>query len=158
MESQVTRSCLGYKIWRHKWHEAKQCSACFLYLSLKIYNKFRITIENVWINDVLIYESLAHIFRAVARIFVTGEHYRKCRRHEPCRLVWGSSETLFSALVMGCLWKVNLEYENGKQLQVTIIKVTESKENKSIHRLDVSGSIGPGGGSCLPLTPPPPLR
>ena len=25
-----------------------------------------------------------------------------------------------------------IEYENGKQLQVTIIKITESKENKSI--------------------------
>ena len=41
--------------------------------------------------------------------------------------------------------KIDLEYENGKQLQVTIIKITESNENKSIHRLDVSGSTGPGG-------------
>ena len=30
------------------------------------------------------------------------------------------------------LLKIDLEYENGKQLQVTIIKITESKENKSI--------------------------
>ena len=46
--------------------------------------------------------------------------------------------------------------ENGKQLQVTIIKITESKENKSIHRLNVSGSTGPGGGggwAAEPLTP-----
>ena len=54
-----------------------------------------------------------------------------------------------------CLRKVDLEYENGKQLQVTIIKVTECKENRSIHRLDVSGSIGPGG-QLPPLHPPPP--
>ena len=28
--------------------------------------------------------------------------------------------------------KIDLEYENGKLLQVTLIKITESKENKSI--------------------------
>ena len=55
---------------------------------------------------------------------------------------FGGSETLFSALVMKCVRKIGLEYENGKQLQVTIIKITESKENKSIHRLNVSGSTG----------------
>ena len=38
-------------------------------------------------------------------------------------------------------------------LQVTIIKITDSKENKSIHRLNVSGSTGPvgGGGAAAPL-------
>ena len=35
-----------------------------------------------------------------------------------------------------CLRKIHLEYENGKQLQVIMIKIAESKENKSIHRLD----------------------
>ena len=40
---------------------------------------------------------------------------------------FGGSETLFSALVMKCVRKLDLEYENGKQLQVTIIKITESK-------------------------------
>ena len=49
--------------------------------------------------------------------------------------------------------KIDLEYENGKQLQVTKIKITEitdSKEDNSIHRLDVSGSTGLGGaaGGC----------
>ena len=39
---------------------------------------------------------------------------------------------LFSALVMRCLQKIDLGYENGTQLQVTIIRITESKENKSI--------------------------
>ena len=61
---------------------------------------------------------------------------------------------LFSALVMRYVskkWTSNIK--NGKQLQVTIIKMTESKENKSIRRLDVSGSTGPGGGK-LPLLPP----
>ena len=43
-----------------------------------------------------------------------------------------------------------LGYENGKQFQVTTIKITESKENKSIRRLDLSGSTGPGG-SCITL-------
>ena len=52
-----------------------------------------------------------------------------------------------------CLRKIDLEYENGKQLQVTITKITESKENKSIQRLDVSGSTGPGGGAASPLAP-----
>ena len=44
--------------------------------------------------------------------------------------------------------KIDLEYENGKQLKVTIIKITASKENNAIHRVDVSGSTGPG---ALPL-------
>ena len=55
---------------------------------------------------------------------------------------------------------MDLEYENGKQLEVTIIKITESKENKSIHRLNVSGwglaQQVQGGGSCRPCPPPPP--
>ena len=65
---------------------------------------------------------------------------------------FGGSKMLFSALVMRYV------SENRPQilLQVTIIKITESKENKSIHRLDLSGSTGPGGGSC-PLAPLPPL-
>ena len=46
------------------------------------------------------------------------------------------------------LRKIDLENENGKQLQVTIIKITESKENKSIQRLDLSGSTGPGGATA----------
>ena len=67
---------------------------------------------------------------------------------------------------------MDLEYENGKQLEVSIIKITESKENKSIHRLKVSGwgvaqqvQGGGGGGGCptwswgggavAPLVPPP---
>ena len=60
---------------------------------------------------------------------------------------FGGSEALFSlsALVMNCVRKIGLEYENGKQLQVTVIKITESKENKSINRLSVSGSTGPLG-------------
>ena len=34
----------------------------------------------------------------------------------------------------------------NNKLQVTIIKITESKENKPIQRLDVSCSTGQGGG------------
>ena len=46
-----------------------------------------------------------------------------------------------------------LGHENGKQLQVTTIKTTASKENISIHKLDLSGSTGPGGAQ-LPRCPP----
>ena len=52
---------------------------------------------------------------------------------------------IFSTCHEMCLRKIDLEYQNGKQLQFPIIKITESKENKSIQRLDVSGSTGPGG-------------
>ena len=94
--------------------------------------------------------------RAETRVFVTGAHYRERRRHEPCRgvsgcpppekfQVWGPRNAIFSTCHEICLRKIDLEPENGKQLQVTIIKITESKENNSIHRLDVSGSTGPLG-------------
>ena len=49
-----------------------------------------------------------------------------------------------------------------RQLQVTTIKITECKENKSIHRLDLSGSTdrggggeGRGGGGAAQRPPPP---
>ena len=83
---------------------------------------------------------------------------------EPCRGVWGYPplenfqigrlrNVIFSTCHEICLRKIDLEYENGKQLQVTIIKITESKENKSIQRLDVSGSTCPrgDGGAAAPL-------
>ena len=38
-----------------------------------------------------------------------------------------------------------------KSLYIT--KITESKENRSIHRLDVSGLTGPGGAAPPPLAP-----
>ena len=65
----------------------------------------RITI----LGDVL--DVVAIVVRAVARFFVTGGHYRECRRHKPCRgggsggilpqkiFKFGGSEMLFSALV-----------------------------------------------------------
>ena len=70
---------------------------------------------------------------------------------------FGGSETLFSALVMKYVSKkLTLNMKMANILQVTIIKITDSKENKSIHRLNVSGSTGPvggGGGSCPPCPP-----
>ena len=85
--------------------------------------------------------------RAETRVFVTGAHYRERRRHETPETfqVWRLRNAIFSTCHLICLRKIDLEPENGKQLQVTIIKITESKENNSIHRLDVSGSTGPGG-------------
>ena len=59
--------------------------------------------------------------------------------------VWRLRNAIFSTCHEICLRKIDLEPENGKQLQVTIIKITESKENNSIHRLDESGSTRPGG-------------
>ena len=61
---------------------------------------------------------------------------------------------LFSALVMRYVSENQPRIsENGKLLQVTIIKITESKENKSIQRpiqrLDGSCSTGPGGSPPL---------
>ena len=74
----------------------------------------------------------------------------------------GGSETLFSALVMKYVSeKLTLKMKMANILQVTIIKITDSKINKSIHRLNVSGSTGPvggwvGGGGGGPPPPPPP--
>ena len=72
----------------------------------------------------------------------------------------GGSETLFSALVMKYVSeKLTLKMKMANILQVTIIKITDSKINKSIHRLNVSGSTGPvgggvgGGGAAAPLAP-----
>ena len=86
--------------------------------------------------------------------------------HEPCKGGLGvSSHRRFSNLEASkcyfqhlcheiCLRKIDFEYENGKQLQVTIIKITESTENKSMQRLDVPGSTSPGEGAAAPLAPP----
>ena len=41
---------------------------------------------------------------------------------------------LCSVLVMRYVSEIDPEYENGKLLQVTIIKITEPKENKPIQR------------------------
>ena len=80
-------------------------------------------------------------------------HHRDCRRNI---FKFGGSETLFLALVMRYVSEKSiLHTENGKQLQVTFIKITESKENKSIHRLDVSSSTGPRRAAAH-LAPPPP--
>ena len=52
-----------------------------------------------------------------------------------------NTKTLFSALVMGSVSKkstLNIKMANNL-LQVTIIKITESKENNSILRLYVRG-------------------
>ena len=48
---------------------------------------------------------------------------------------------LFSALVMRYVSE-----KSTSNMQVTQIKITESKENKSIQILDVSSSSGRGGG------------
>ena len=104
--------------------------------------------------------------RAPARFFNGGGgHCRECRRHEPCRGVWvspkkifkfGGYELLFRLLSwdMYMSLKIDLEYENGKLLQVTIIKITESKENKSIQCVWLNKSREGGGGDSSPLALP----
>ena len=109
--------------------------------------------------------------RAETRFFLTGAHYRESWRHEPCGggvsgcpppenfQVWRLRKAIFSTCHEKCLRKIDLEPENGKKLQVTIIKITESKENNSIHRLDVSGRLvwlNRSRGAAAPLAPPPP--
>ena len=103
--------------------------------------------------------------RAETRFFCNGAHCLERRRHAPyCRWVsgcpppenfqvWRLRNAIFSTCYEICLRKIDLEPENGKQLQVTIIKITESKENNSIHRLDESGSTRPGG-QLPPLASP----
>ena len=51
--------------------------------------------------------------------------------------------------------KLTLNMKMANILQVTIIKITDSKENKSIHRLNVFGSTDTsgGGGAAAPLAP-----
>ena len=92
-------------------------------------------------------------------------HYRECRRYEPCRRVWGypppenfkfgGFETLFSAACHEiCLRKIDLQYENGKQLQVTNIKITESKEtNPSTDLMCLAQQVQGEGGSFPPAPP-----
>ena len=79
-----------------------------------------------------------------------GGHYRECQKQEPCRGVWGYPPPksfqiwrLRNAIISTC-HETCPQYENGKQMQVTVIKITVSEENNAIHRLDVSGSTGPG--------------
>ena len=134
-------------------------------------NILYIFLPNCWSRQGTIWERpnrsrcqwLTHDYRVVARVFVKGgiiastEGTRLVRGYGgivPQKIFkFGGSETFFSVLVMRYVRKIDLGYENGKQFfQVTITKITESKENKSIHRLDVSGSTGPRG----ELPPPPP--
>ena len=99
--------------------------------------------------------------RAVAKFFVTGGTISSAEGTNLVGGSWGYPpqenfqiwrlwNALFSIFHEICLRKIDLEYVNGKQLQVTITKITESKENNSIHRFDVSSSTGPGGGGYLP--------
>ena len=46
-------------------------------------------------------------------------------------LIWGFQNTIFSTCHEICHRKIDLEHKNGKQLEVIIIKITESKENNS---------------------------
>ena len=87
-------------------------------------------------------------------------------KQEPCRGDWGYphqenfqiwklQNAIFSTCHEICLRIIDLKCENGKQLQVSITKITESSKKNSIHRLDVSGLTGPGGGggAAAPLAP-----
>ena len=104
------------------------------------------------------------VSRAVARFFVT---VRALSRVPNAGALLGglglSSPTKFSNWEAPKCYFQHLSWDMspknrpriwiGKQLQVTIIKITESKENKSIQRLDVSGSTCPrgDGGAAAPL-------
>ena len=100
------------------------------------------------------------ISRAVARFFAHGGA-SQCRKHEGGLGVSSPrkySEILFSALMRYVSEKSTVNMKMAKKLQVAIIKITESKENKSIYRLDVCLAQevqgGEGGGVSCPLAPP----
>ena len=65
----------------------------------------------------------------------------------PCRGGGGEGglavlrNVIFSTCHEMCLRNIDLEYENGKQLQVTIIKITEAKENKSVVFCSCRGNL-----------------
>ena len=85
--------------------------------------------------------------RVVARFFCKGKRGGGggiIASAEGTRLVGGSggSEILFSALVMRYVSETSI----SNMKMASNCKVTESRENKSIRRLDVSDSTGPGGG------------
>ena len=66
--------------------------------------------------------------------------------------IWRLPNAIFSTCHEICLRKIDLEYENGKQLQVTIVQITESKEKKSIQKLDESVAQQVWG-AAAPLAP-----
>ena len=104
-----------------------------------------------------------YILGAVARSFLTGGGGEEIASVEGNSLVGGSggilpqkifqfggSVTLFLALVTRYVSEKSTSNINDKQLQVTIIIITEPKENKSINRLDLPGSTAPGGVAATP--------
>ena len=112
-----------------------------------------------------VFDVVAIVVRAVARSFCNGGaggHYRECRRQEPFTGAWGYPppdnfqvwrlRNAISALVMRY---VSEKMANSCKSRL-IIKITESNENKSTQRLDVSGLTGPGERGPLPPCPPPP--
>jgi len=103
-----------------------------------------------------VFDVVAIVVRAVARFFfVTGDIMASAEDRSllggPGGILpqiifkFGGFETLFSALVMRYVSEKSTSKmkmaNNCKSL--LIIKITESKENKSIQRLDVSGLTGP---------------
>ena len=104
-------------------------------------------------------------YRAVSRFFVTVGHYRECRRYEPSRGVWGYSRpesfqiwrlrnSFFSTFHEICLRKNRPQIWKWQTILSHYNQNNWIKENKSIRRLHVSGSTGPGGGGSCPLADP----
>ena len=103
--------------------------------------------------------------RALARFFLTeeGEPVASCRGvwgYPPPKNCqnWRLRNAIFSTCHEICLRKIDLEYENGKPLQVTIIKITESTVNPSkdlMSRAQQDQTGGGGGDGHLPPLAPP---
>ena len=94
-----------------------------------------------------------NLCRAVARLFIKGGRGGG---------IMASAEGTNLIVWSGCILpKKIFNLEASKRyfqhlswdMSTTIIKITESKENKSIHRLDVSIPTGPRG-AAAPLTAP----
>ena len=98
--------------------------------------------------------------RALATFFLTEEGGPVAS----CRGVWGYPQNcqnwrlrnaIFSTCHEICLRKIDLEYENGKPLQVTIIKITESKVSPSKDLMSRAQQDQRGGRrASAPLAPP----
>ena len=100
--------------------------------------------------------------RALARFFLTeeGEPVASCRDvwgYPPPKNCqnWRLRNAIFSTCHEICLRKIDLEYENGKPLQVTIIKITESTVNPSKDLMSRAQQDQRGGRrASAPLAPP----
>jgi len=130
-------------------------STCTLVWKTKVCKLGLLFFSWIW----MVFQSDTRFFlalpRAVGRFFVTGDIIASA---EGTSLVGGSpcrrlGNAIFSTRHEICLRKIDLEDENGKQLQITIIKITESKKktNPSTDLICLAQQVRGGGAAALRL-------